>query len=65
MDNESDEVRLTLRLPRALYERILKLTRGDGRRPVLKVNPTLVWLLEKALDAVEEEPGQLVGADAW
>lgn len=65
MDNEGDDVRLTLRLPRALYERIVKLTRGDGRRPPLKVNPTLVWLLERALDAVEEEPGQLVGADAW
>lgn len=55
-----EDVRLTLRLSPELYARISKLARGSGRRPAAKINPTIVWLLERALDEAEKEPGNFM-----
>jgi hypothetical protein len=59
-EGQVEDVRLTLRISPELYERIAKLARGNGRRPAAKINPTIVWLLERALEQAEQEPGNWV-----
>ncbi len=59
----TEDVRLTLRISAELYERIQKLARGNGRRPAIKINPMIVWLIERALEQSENESGPFVPAD--
>lgn len=59
---QQEDVRLTLRITPDLYKRIQKLASGDGRRPAAKINPTIVWLIERGLEQAEKEPGQKIPA---
>ena len=51
MEKPDEDVRLTLRLSPALYNQIAQLANGGGLRPPAPINPTIIWLLERALDA--------------
>ncbi len=57
-DKPKEGPRLTLRVSAELYERIERAARGTKKRPASKINPTVLWLLERALDELEAEPGQ-------
>lgn len=56
MSQETQEdVRLTLRITPELYKRIQQFAARN--KPATKVNPTIVYLLETALDEAEKKPG--------
>ena len=56
--SDQDDARITLRLPKELHEQLVRLARGDKRRPPASLNATIVFVLRVGLEALEKEPGQ-------
>lgn len=59
MTDRPEDVRITLRLPRDLYDWLMQVAGGDKRRPAASLNRTIVFALRIAKEALEKEPGKM------
>lgn len=59
MEDDEDEIRVTLRIPKALHSEVLKFAQGNGRRPKSSLNAALVFLVRVGLAQQLKQAGEL------
>lgn len=57
MSDKPEDVRITLRLPKDLHEWLNEVAAGDKRRPPASLNSTIIFVLRRAKELMESEPG--------
>ena len=54
-EQESKEVRQTVRFPRDMHEAIVRLAAGDAQHPPSSFNKTLIFVVQAGLEAIARQ----------
>ena len=54
-DQESKEVRQTVRFPREIHEALTRIAAGDAQHPPSSFNKTLIFVIQAGLEAIARQ----------